>query len=324
PKEKTEAQTDVLDPVLAVWRYGVGRSAAFTSDLSPNWSAEWVNSSYYRPFVKQLLTDIARARRQASLHLRSFVEGGTGTIVVEVFHPEGGFLEIVAEVSGPRDKSVQVPLEQEGPRRYRGEFPTWGNGHYHVMASGVGGGRTERAVGHFVVPYSPEYLRFRANPITLRRIARRTGGRELEPGIKGQDLFLKEQEPRASSRPVFDWFLLALACLIPVDVAVRRVQIDWFVLRSWLGLDRKGPSGETLGALLQRKQAIEFPEGEAEPRRLRPAPPPTRPVQPRPTPPKPEPEPERKPEREEGEPTSTTGRLLRMKKKWKKKDEGND
>ena len=220
---------------------------------------------------------------------------------------------------------MSLTLDQVGPRRYRGEFPVWGNGHYHIMASAVGGGRSERALGRFVVPYSPEYLRFRANPIVLKQIAQRTGGRVLEPTIEGKDLFIKEREPKASSQPAFDWFLVVLAFMIPLDVAIRRIQIDWFVIRSWLGLDRKvGDSGETLGALLRRKESIEFGGGaapESEGRRLQPASaPPPKPAPPRPTTDRPKPRPEREPapDEPEGDSATTTGRLLRMKKKWKK------
>ena len=40
-----------------------------------------------------------------------------------------------------------------------------------------------------------------------------------------------------STRSVFDWFLMALACMIPLDVAVRRVQLDFGGLRvvQWIG-----------------------------------------------------------------------------------------
>ena len=310
-----------VDPVLAVWRYGVGKAAAFTSDLTTNWGADWVKSPLYEPFVNQLITDIVRATEEGRLRLQTYAEGSTGVIVVEDYHPEASFLEVAAQVSGPHDKSVSAPLRQVGPRRYQGEFPVWGNGHYHIMVSGVGTGRNERALGRFVVPYSPEYLRFRSNPIALEQIARRTGGRMLAGAEPGKELFVKQRKPRASSESVVDWFLLALACLIPLDVAVRRVQLDWLVIGGWLGLGRrKRASGATLGALLRRKEAIRLPAGRRE--RPLPAAPPAepRPVVARPAaPPTPAPKPAAEPSKDAGPPpASTTGRLLAAKKKWKK------
>ena len=114
--------------------------------------------------------------------------------------------------------------------------------------------------GGFIVPYSPEYLRFRSNPAVLREVHETTGGEELDASAEsiarivfGED----RRQPKRSSKPVFDWFLIALACLIPLDVAMRRVQIDMYLIKSWLGLTgRAGVSGATMGALLKRKREV--------------------------------------------------------------------
>ena len=319
-------EVEDVDPVLATWRYGVGKSAAFTSDLSTNWGAEWVRSPHFRPFVTQLITDIARATQEGSLRIQSYAEAGMGTVVVDDYHAEASFLEVTAQVAGPRGKALSVPLKQVGPRRYRGEFPIWGNGHYHVSAAGVGAGRKERVLGRFVVPYSPEYLRFRSNPLVLQQILSRTGGKELTGDETGPDIFVKDREPKVSSQSIADWFLLVLACLIPLDVAVRRVQIDWGLIASWLR-GKRGTSGATLGALLQRKKAITMPSADRRP--LEPTPPeaqplrPTAPAAPAPRTAAPKPKPTRAPTPVPEEPpadgVSTTSRLLQMKKKWQKK-----
>ncbi|MHC5057046.1 MAG: VWA domain-containing protein, partial [Planctomycetota bacterium] len=56
-----------LDPVLATWRYGLGKSAAWTSDLSPNWGRDWVQWGRFRAFVKQLMVDVSRVKGEGSL-----------------------------------------------------------------------------------------------------------------------------------------------------------------------------------------------------------------------------------------------------------------
>ncbi len=314
-------ETEQVDPVLATWRYGVGKSAAFTSDLSPNWAASWVQWDKYQAFVHQLIIDISRAERESNLQMRAFAEGGIGMIAVEDFQTQDSFLEIEAEVSGPRRRSERVRLNQTGPKRYQGKFPLWGKGRYQVVAVGVGDDRSERALGGFVVPYSPEYLRFRSNPIVLSEIAQRTGGRVLSGDEKGEEIFVQERKPRESSSSVADWFLLLLACLVPLDVGVRRIQLDWYVIRGWLRLGRRAiPSGETLGALLRRKKEIVFVPGEKEKARRLPAAGLRlkRGEAKRKAPPREEMVPEAKPEAAAAQQPSTTERLLAIKKKWKK------
>ena len=173
-------------------------------------------------------------------------------------------------MTGPQQRSENVALTQVAPGRYQAEFPLWGMGRYQVIAAAAGDGRNERATEGFAVPYSPEYLRFRSSTPTLQAIAERTGGRMLTGSETSQDIFLKDRQLRHSSRPVLDWFLILLACLIPLDVGIRRVQLDWEVIKGLLRFGRqKDESGRTLGALLRRKQEIKFaPPGEAGEKRL--------------------------------------------------------
>lgn len=250
---------ELPDPVLATWRHGVGKTAAFTSDLAPNWAARWMEWERFLPFVRQLLTDISRTRERGHLQVRATASGGRGVVTVEDFHPAERFLQPEVRVTGPRDRSRTLQLRQSGPRRYQATFDLWGRGRYQVVGAAASGeDRVERFVGGFAVPYSAEYLRFQSSPLVLRRIAERTGGRVLSGDETPEQLFPADRPARSSSRPVGDLFLIALACLVPLDVGVRRVQLDWAVVRGWFGAGRREPSGETMQSLLRRKSSLEF------------------------------------------------------------------
>jgi len=304
------------DPLLAIWQYGLGKTAAYTSDLSNNWSSEWTSWSQYEAFVTQLVTDVARLQRATNLRMWTYLNGTEGVIGVEDFAAADSFQELVAQISGPGDKSVSVPLKQVGPRRYQASVPLWGQGRYHVVASPVAGERREeRSFGGLVVSYSPEYLRFRSNPQPLRQIAESTGGRLLDPDYETETLFPTERTPRQSSRPIDQWLLIALACLVPLDVGLRRVQIDWSLIKSWLGLGGKSTqSTQTMSTLRERKLQVD--QQLANRRRERPA------IEPRAPsnsggPPRPEPPTATAPPTESA-PTSTTERLLELKRKRQK------
>ncbi len=252
-----QVEPDQLDPVLATWRFGLGVTAAWTSDLGPAWAQDWLAWEKYRPFVKQLAIELSRVETKTDLRLNAFAAENSGAITVEDFAKEEAFLQVEARVAGPRGESVTVPLRQIGPRRYQGSFPLWGKGRYQVIAAAAGrpgGSEPEQVMGGFAVPYSPEYLKFRSDPRVLQEIARKTGGRVLS--ATDLDLYHPARQPRESSSPVIDWFLILLACLVPLDVAVRRVQLDWSLIRGWfIGRSREESTG-TMGALLQRKQQV--------------------------------------------------------------------
>jgi uncharacterized membrane protein len=247
-----------VDPILSVWRYGLGATAAFTSDFSPGWGADWLESSQFQPFVKQLITEIARVRKDAHLRMSTYTSGGEGTIVIEDFHPNEGFMEIQARVSGPHGKSQQVQLKQISPRRYQATVPLWGAGRYHVAAAGAGGDRKESTFGRMIVSYSPEYLRFRSNPQAIDEIVMRTGGQILTKKSTADEIFRENRKPQRSSQPIFDKWLILLACLIPLDVGFRRIQIDWLLIRSWFTSKKRqqAESTATMSALLQRRQVV--------------------------------------------------------------------
>lgn len=317
----TVTEEDQIDPILATWSYGLGRTAAFTSDLSPNWGRDWVSWTKYRAFVNQLFTDISRVRKQGHLRMWAQTNGTQAEIFVEDYAPEESLLEIATMVSGPREKSETVTLKQVGPRRYQGTVPLWGRGRYQVVGRTVGGDRKETVSDGLIVSYSPEYLRFRSNPQIYRDIIEKTGGQELTGKVTAKDIFEKARHPKTSSRPIFDWFLIALACLIPLDVAIRRVQLDWAAVRGWFGLDKKSTTTATMSALLQRKQAVGSALKQArqeKPLQIKPGstPPPARPgASSSPRPPAPPPP---KPAIPEG--TDTTSRLLANKRKRQEGD----
>lgn len=245
------------DPLLSVWRYGVGKTAAFTSDLSPNWAAQWINWDKYDAFVKQLLTDVSRVNEKSDIRLHSHAVGNRGVIVAEDYATNARFLQMQARIIGPGGEAKTVTLEQVGPRRYEASVDLWGEGRYQVVGAAAGDGKTERLLSGFVIAYSREYLRFRSNPILLKEIADKTDGRILDEDITAEQLYGVDREARLTSKPIFDWFLILLACLIPLDVAMRRIHIDLQTIRNMLGLSKAvGPSDETFSALLRAKQSV--------------------------------------------------------------------
>jgi uncharacterized membrane protein len=242
------------DPILAVWRYGLGVTAAFTSDLTERWGKDWVGWDQYQKLVNQMITRIGRARREQFLRVYTYVNGNEGVVVVEDFHPDETLLDVTVSVSGPNGFEKSEQVRQIAPRRYQTSMPLKGEGRYQVMLGATDGTRNETAYAGFIVSYSPEYLRFRANPIVLRDIAEKTGGSELETEQSYEDLaktIYGNRKPKRSSRPIFDWFLMGLACLLPLDVAIRRVQMDLSWIRR-LFRKEKRESTATIGALLQR------------------------------------------------------------------------
>jgi uncharacterized membrane protein len=338
PKEgDLVADESDVDPILATWRYGLGATAAFTSDMTNDWGRDWVAWNQFQQIVTQVMTRIGRVRREQFLRVYTYLNGNEGVIVVEDFHPEETLLDVNVTVTGPDNFNVRKAIRQIAPRRYQVSVPLQGQGRYQVQVSAAAGERKETAYGGFIVSYSPEYLRFRANPIVMRDIAERTGGSELDTSVTGEELAQQiygQRKPKRSTTSIFDWFLMTLACLVPMDVAIRRVQIDLSWIRKMFSSQKK-ESTETMGALLQRTESVRSTLTSQQKRDSSQSTAPERPMMPRPikpqTPKKPAEDRATKtteqtqqppaPATGGGDDGSTTSRLLALKRRREQEDQ---
>lgn len=294
PESEAAASEGDVDPILAYWRYGLGATAAWTSDMTNAWGRDLVRWQNFQQMLTQLMTRVSRKQREQFLRVYTYTNGNEGVVVVEDFHPEESMLDLDLQVSGPNNFKTTGKVQQIAPRRYQTTVPLQGQGRYQVQVSVAGKGRIpaagdseedvrEVAYGGFIVSYSPEYLNFDSNPIVLEEIAKQTGGEMLDPSLPPEELVDRiygRREPKRSSRAVFDWLLMALACMIPLDVAIRRVQLDFSWVKKMFRRRGKEESSSTMGALLQRKESVRSTI-ERAPERAATSRPAERPLQPR-------------------------------------------
>jgi uncharacterized membrane protein len=248
-------QQDAFDPILSVWPQGLGRVAAFTSDLGPHWGADWQKWDRFPTFVDQLMADICRP---SHLKMLAYPSGREAVIEVEDLRSGASTLQIAATVSGPDGKSKTVVLQQTAPRTYRAGVPLWGNGRYHVTAQTREGARRALAVGGFgaIATYSPEHLQFHSNRRALQEIADRTGGRMLTGDPARDVVYAQSRSFKSESQASFDWFLIALAILVPIDAGLRRLWSEFPALWATAMHPPLVHATPTIVALMKTKQWV--------------------------------------------------------------------
>lgn len=138
--------TDLGDPLLAHWRFGLGKVTAFTSDAKSRWASLWISRwPGYGQFWSQVLRETARPPQGQNMDLRAEMDGDQARVTVdalsdagtrgindrvsaEVFHVPAGSL-------GAPLKPVQsLMLRQSGPGLYEGLFKPDLPGIYLVRA----------------------------------------------------------------------------------------------------------------------------------------------------------------------------------------------
>ena len=236
PKDRaqTALYTPKGDPLLSVWQFGVGKAAAFTSSLSARWGGEWIPFAGYPAFCRQLVRAVAREVAESPFDLAGDVVGGKGTIVLDAVDEQGrfiNFLDVEAKIATPKLEHAAVKLEQTAPGRYEARFDAREGGTY--FANVTARDRTGKLVAASGLaiqnPYSLEYRRLASDERLLARVAEIGKGRVL----KADDpVFVHDVAAERAPQPTWP-FLLALAvCLVPVDLAVRRIVVDWARVRA--------------------------------------------------------------------------------------------
>ena len=220
---------DHRDPVFAYWRYGLGRTFAFTSDDRPHWALHWLPWSGFSRFWAQTLRWSLRQNTDADFQSTLSNDNGKGHLVVDAFTSSGGFVnaaKITANVVAPDLSLKPVTLTQTGPGRYEGTFDADQTGPYlvnvHRGEAAPNGPAPPSQTVSLVVPYSPEFRTLGPNLPLLTRLAEGTGGK-----IQNDAAQVYRDAPSwvVGVRDIGPPLLLWAALLFVLDVAVRRLMI---------------------------------------------------------------------------------------------------
>jgi uncharacterized membrane protein len=232
--------TGQLNPVLAHWTYGLGRSVAFTSDAGRRWGKAWPDWQSYAAFWSQVIRWSMRPADRGNLTLNVRREQGRIKVVVDALDKNNeflNFLQIQGNVVNPDLKSAAVELVQVAPGRYEATIEdAEASGNYFVNLGYRGPDKVQGVISTGVsVPYSDEYRELRSNPAALETLASLTDGqvvsnRSTPDGrfVQTVDHFRRDPKlinPR-SFAALWPTLLWLAACLFLADVAVRRIALD--------------------------------------------------------------------------------------------------
>ncbi len=188
PKPRSELLMRVdKDPLLVAWRYGVGRVAAFTSDLSGRWGKDWVAWRDFPQWASQLARDTMRKIVETKTQTHFSDDGESVKIRTDVIGHDGrfvNFLNLKANITAANQPREERVLQQTAPGRYEGSFIPEARGIHWVtlyaQASGAGAPLPIATVP-YIAPYPKEYRELKPNLTLLSRLAEETGGELLDP-----------------------------------------------------------------------------------------------------------------------------------------------
>jgi hypothetical protein len=250
-------------PILAYWHYGLGKSAAFTSDARSKddklfWDRDWAKSEIYVKFWEQLITWTLRPVESKRLAMTEEYKDGRVRVVVDARDDRGKpqiDLSLRGGVTTPGDRPdlehrKELHFEQKNPGEYVAEFPADEAGSYFVNAQAVRKVQVKDKDGKVkgeieegfdsvrsgvTIPYSPEYSDLESNTTLLERLRAMTEGKTYrddgevlaEAGHAATANVFRPTSPRFFPlQPIWYWLLVAAGVVLFCDVAVRRIALD--------------------------------------------------------------------------------------------------
>jgi uncharacterized membrane protein len=214
--------TDDEQPLLATWQFGLGRSAAWLSDTSGRWAADWLAWEGFPRFAAQLTGWVLPARGGQQATAEATVTAGEATVRLTLPGAAGG-AQVRATLIGPDGARQELDLPQVGPDVYQGRVAGPRPGTYLVQVAAQEAGRViVQETAGMVVPYSAEYGGAASNPALLATLAGLTGGIALADAAAAfAPLDQQATTPQALAFPLL---MLALA-LLPLDILIRRISV---------------------------------------------------------------------------------------------------
>lgn len=223
------------DPVLAHWRYGLGKSVAFTSGAAARWGADWLAWEGFGPFWAQTVRWVLRPAASEDFRVETRLEDGMGRIRVDAVDSTGrfvNFLEARGVVSTPDGERIELEFEQTGPGIYEAAFPVPEKGVYLANITYADqAGRTAMVPTGLAVDYPREYEYHTTNTQWLASLAALGGGRVLGAG---DSPFAHDLAASPVVTPVWRHLAMLAACLLPLEIFVRRVVIPLAAAWAWL------------------------------------------------------------------------------------------
>ena len=266
------------DPLLATWSVGLGRVAAFTSDLKDRWGVDWTSWPEASRMMGQLGRDVARKAEDPRVRTSAEITGGELSVRTEVVGDDGraqSFRRLSAIVAGPSGFSRELALEPMAAGSYAAALPLSRPGTYVVTTKDEA---TGEIVGtSFAVLSAGEELRpTGTDRALLARIAGMTGGK-VRDTLAG--VFHDRPTSRFSYLSLTNPLLMAAALLMLLGVAARRLALpDWASRLPVLAKEKPAHAAAATGSRTPDELAAPLPtEPVAEPaaEKRAPAPPPS-------------------------------------------------
>jgi len=213
-------------PLLAIWRYGLGRVAAFSGDSGQEFSEKWLGWSEYDKFWSDMLKWIKRPSESNFISPQIIKKENKLLFQVNAINNQGeyiNYLEMNGIINGPGDYNNNFKLEQTGSGLYEKEIAIPGPGSYLInFYFEDNNGQLQQKTEAYVLSYSPEYLPVSGEK-TIESLVKETGGSFLE---SPEDIFANRPLVISGQKSIWPYLVIIALILFLLEIALRIISFD--------------------------------------------------------------------------------------------------
>ena len=207
------------DPILTVWQYGLGRTVAWNSDVTGEWSGAFVGEEDYVQLWKRIV-DYSTGNSSMGEDRVDVATVGEETQVVYQTEHFSGETEIFATVIDPDGNIDEVKLHATAPGTYEANLPTSDMGLYHFNIRRMEGGEIQNYMTTAAaVQFSYEY-KFDVSVDPYLNFVQQYG-RLITPE---ENIWTRIANSVGEKRSLTSWLISLAIILFLADVAMRRFQ----------------------------------------------------------------------------------------------------
>lgn len=218
------------DPILATGRAGLGKTAAWTSDLGGHWAASWAaaagvgQSSLLETLILRSIRsinaagDLSERSGGVTLQARASGSGDLSSVVLEVHSREPLRGPVEAVLVNGRGERTAATLHPSSPYFAKGSATVNQAGSLLVFAHDSE--KNLLAKGTAFVPLAPEFARLGNDRELLKALSSRPGGR-FE--ATAEEVFRPPSQPFPKPMPLAHDLIRGAILLLLVEIAVRRL-----------------------------------------------------------------------------------------------------
>ncbi|WIV11505.1 VWA domain-containing protein [Proteiniborus sp. MB09-C3] len=220
--------SDVGDPILAEWQYGLGRTVAWTSDLNGGWSSDYLNTQQGTDFINNMIEWTFPRASSEKIAFESISNGDEEEIIVTDIGDFNEGVSTKATIITPNLESFDLELSPSKPGEYRGAFPVSDKGVYIVKINQYKDDEIVNTSNYAVTSnYSKEYD-ITATSNRLELLKNKSGGKFI---TNPSEVFTDDLNRVFGSRELYPIFLSIALLLFIFDIAIRRLNLGNIKLR---------------------------------------------------------------------------------------------